>query len=136
MYAIRSYYGLFVDLFREYRVESFGLGTGQIINLCMSVIGLLLLIWFYLRGRRLPTARSAASPRPAMGNQGILIWRRPLFMLVLLFCLTMPSDWTQDIPARYGARHPGLHYSVIVITSYSIHYTKLYDALQMTTLTT
>jgi len=104
---------LFVDLFREYRVESFGLGTGQIINLCMSVIGLLLLIWFYLRGRRLPTARSAASPRPAMGNQGILIWRRPLFMLVLLFCLTMPSDWTQDIPARYGARHPGLHYSVI-----------------------
>ena len=28
---------------------------------------------------------------------------------VLLFCLAVPSDWTQDIPARHGARLSGLH---------------------------
>ncbi len=27
------------------------------------------------------------------------------------FCLTIPSNWTQDVPARYGGRHPGLGHS-------------------------
>jgi len=31
----------------------------------------------------------------------------------LLFSLTMPSDWTQDIPARYGKRHAGLQHSLL-----------------------
>jgi hypothetical protein len=30
---------------------------------------------------------------------------------LLLFCLTIPSNWTQDIPARYGKRHTGLQHS-------------------------
>ena len=41
---------LFVDIFREYRVESWGLGTGQAINLVMSITGLALLFWFHRRG--------------------------------------------------------------------------------------
>ena len=33
--------------------------------------------------------------------------------LVLLFCLTIPSNWTQDVPAKYGARHAGLERSLL-----------------------
>ena len=37
--------------------------------------------------------------------------QRLAFAGLLLFCLTIPSNWTQDVPARYGARHPGLEHS-------------------------
>jgi hypothetical protein len=30
---------------------------------------------------------------------------------LLLFSLTIPSNWTQDVPARYGKRHAGLQHS-------------------------
>ncbi len=30
---------------------------------------------------------------------------------LLALCLTIPSNWTQDVPARYGMRHPGLEHS-------------------------
>ena len=40
-------------------------------------------------------------------------WRHMLFVVLLLFSLVIPSDWTQDVPARYGSRHPGLRHSVI-----------------------
>jgi prolipoprotein diacylglyceryl transferase len=35
------------------------------------------------------------------------------FAAIVLFCLTIPSDWTQDLPKRYGKRHPGLHHSAL-----------------------
>jgi hypothetical protein len=38
-------------------------------------------------------------------------WRRALFAFLVTFPLVIPSDWTQDVPARYGARHPGLEYA-------------------------
>lgn len=100
---------LFVDLFREYRVETLGLGTGQIINISMSVIGLVLLIRFYRR--RPPQAPTPAATRA--NDHAALRWQRPLFGLLLLFCLSLPSDWTQDIPERYGLRHPGMRHSVL-----------------------
>jgi hypothetical protein len=37
--------------------------------------------------------------------------QRAAFVVVLLFSLTLPSNWTQDVPARYGKRHPGLQHS-------------------------
>jgi len=37
--------------------------------------------------------------------------KRVAFAAVVLFCLLIPSNWTQDIPARYGKRHPGPTYS-------------------------
>jgi hypothetical protein len=43
-------------------------------------------------------------------------WRKVLFAAVLLFSLVMPSDWTQDVPARYGKRHAGLHNSSLYPT--------------------
>jgi hypothetical protein len=39
--------------------------------------------------------------------------QRVAFALILLFCLTMPSDWTQDVPGRYGKRHPGPRHSAL-----------------------
>jgi phosphatidylglycerol---prolipoprotein diacylglyceryl transferase len=97
-----------VDLFREYRVESLGLGTGQVINIVMSLTGLALLIWFHQRGR--PAAPVSALAEPA--EPPITLWpRRVAFTLLLLACLVMPSDWTQDVPARYGQRHAGMEHS-------------------------
>ncbi|MGB5224323.1 MAG: prolipoprotein diacylglyceryl transferase family protein [Arenicellales bacterium] len=39
---------IFVDLFREYRVESLGIGTGQMTNISMAAFGLPLTIWVLL----------------------------------------------------------------------------------------
>ena len=95
-----------VDVFREYPTSLFGLATGQSLNLFMSALGLVLWIWFGARGRSKETGGSAAVAE--VRN----LWPRRIIMtVVLLFCLVMPSDWTQDIPERYGKRHPGLHYS-------------------------
>ena len=102
---------IFVDFFREYPTRLFGLATGQSLNLFMSALGLALWIWF-ARSKPLTRSRSAGPPSPE--GRGTKLWpRRLAFALILAFCLTMPSDWTQDIPKRYGRRHPGLHYSRI-----------------------
>lgn len=96
---------IFVDIFREYPTRLFGLATGQSLNLFMSGLGLVLWIWF---ATRRPSSTLTAGFTPSEGR----LWqRRVLFVAILLACLTMPSDWTQDIPQRYGKRHPGLHYS-------------------------
>jgi phosphatidylglycerol:prolipoprotein diacylglycerol transferase len=104
---------IFVDLFREYRVDSLGLGTGQIINIGMSILGLVLMIWFHQRKR--PRAQVAGiANRPAASRVRIPLWtQRALFSVLVVFCLTIPSDCTQDVPARYGERHPGLNYSLL-----------------------
>jgi hypothetical protein len=36
-----------------------------------------------------------------------------VFAVLLAAPLVIPSDWTQDVPARYGARHPGLRHSLL-----------------------
>lgn len=101
---------IFVDLFREYRVEAFGLDTGQWINVSMAITGLVLMAWCYRYGRRggeAVTERQSTHRAPVRS-----LWaQRAGFAFLLLFSLTMPSDWTQDIPTRYGERHPGLSYS-------------------------
>ena len=33
--------------------------------------------------------------------------------MLLVLPTVIPSDWTQDVPARYGARHPGLTHSAM-----------------------
>jgi len=96
---------IFVDLFREYPTRLFGLATGQSLNLFMSAIGLLLWIWF-ARAKRV-----VIEVRPAEGGSAILWPRRVFLAAILLICLVMPSDWTQDVPRRYGKRHAGLQHS-------------------------
>ena len=95
---------IFVDLFREYPTTLFGLATGQGLNVVMAIAGLAAILGVRRRSRRLESGGSAAALRK--------LWpRRVALALLLLFCLLMPSDWTQDVPERYGKRHPGLRHS-------------------------
>ena len=105
---------LFVDLFREYRVSLLEMGTGQVINLAMALTGFILIFWFSKRGgREDPAADPIRMSRGAKAPlKTVQLWiRRLVLAALLLFCLVMPSDWTQDIHARYGSRHEGLEYS-------------------------
>ncbi|MGI9319320.1 MAG: prolipoprotein diacylglyceryl transferase [bacterium] len=102
---------IFVDYFREYRVEFMSLPPGQEFNIVMTVFGLGLIIWAY----RL----QVSSPKNDKTSLSVTVlkqssWiQRLALILVMLFSLVIPSDWTQDVPERYGARHPGLEYSVL-----------------------
>jgi len=80
----------------------------------MSVLGVALVIFAFWSGHSSRPGRAAVAdaeaPRPETAGIG---WRRTLFVALLLFSLVIPSDWTQDVPARYGKRHAGLAYSVM-----------------------
>ncbi len=72
----------------------------------MAVSGLGLILW---AGRTRVRAGDQQSIPPP-GNEGT--WaQRVALALLLVAPLVIPSDWTQDIPRRYGKRHEGLSYS-------------------------
>jgi phosphatidylglycerol:prolipoprotein diacylglycerol transferase len=97
-----------VDVFRVYPGRLFGLATGQSFNVLMSVLGAAL--FRLLPGAPMAPSAAAPVPSPAAGS----LWtRRLVFALLLLFPLVLPSDWTQDVPARYGKRHPGMGHSIL-----------------------
>jgi phosphatidylglycerol:prolipoprotein diacylglycerol transferase len=102
---------IFIDLFRDYPTHRLALGTGQTLNLVMAAIGVVLLIRSRLR--RLGRLKSAAVD--VRGNAGVDAPPRPIqrvvFVCMMAFCLVIPSNWTQNIVARYGARHPGVQHS-------------------------
>ncbi len=103
---------IFIDLFRDYPTHRLEIGTGQTLNILMALLGLVLLARSRLRRLGRLGTGSATAPFP-----GALPERRPLLSqqvalaCLLLFCLTVPSNWTQDVPSRYGARHAGLEHS-------------------------
>jgi phosphatidylglycerol:prolipoprotein diacylglycerol transferase len=106
---------IFVDLFREYPTNLFGIATGQAFNIFMTVLGTFLLFWF---SRKQRAAKADSVSQTALVSEPPADWRplwlrRIVFASLLLFPLTLPSDWTQDIPARYGKRHAGMHYSFL-----------------------
>ena len=104
---------IIVDLFREYPTTLFGMATGQAFNLFMSILGLFLLFWFS-RKPRTPvdnTDLQIALARIRTADTTGLWLKRIVFASLLFTPLTLPSDWTQDIPSRYGKRHPEMHYS-------------------------
>ena len=105
---------IFVDLFREYPTTLLGLATGQVLNILMSVLGLFLVLAPLVKSHAHAdtAATPAANRQPDRLTRGFG-WRRLSFAALLLFSLVIPSDWTQDIPARYGHRHAGLSYSAI-----------------------
>ena len=105
---------IFVDMFREYPTTLLGLATGQVLNILMSLLGLVLVLAPLVKHRVLAdTSATPVANRQQERMTGELGWRRLSFAALLLFSLVIPSDWTQDIPARYGHRHPGLSYSAI-----------------------
>ena len=107
---------IFIDLFRDYPTHRLALGTGQTLNLVMTLLGVVLLVRSRLRRLgRLGTA-GVSAPEPVVSSdarpdRAPSLAQRVAFAAVLLFCLTIPSNWTQDVPARYGKRHAGLEHS-------------------------
>ena len=101
---------IFVDLFREYRVSFFGLPPGQEFNVAMSIVGAILIVWSVRRGYAgvSPLTTSALSSGLNMDVRRATRARRIVLRILLILPLVIPSDWTQDVPARYGTRHEGM----------------------------
>lgn len=101
-----------VDVFREYPTSLLGLATGQALNIALSIVGLIVIFLSYGHSNEgeTPPAVTPAGVTLAGADIG---WRKPVFILILVFCLIIPSDWTQDVPERYGKRHPGLMHSAM-----------------------
>lgn len=107
---------IFVDFFREYRSNMYGLPPGQEFNVMMTLIGLGMLIWFYRRARHASQEGppdSTSSTRVSNDAHNGLWVKRLVFVLLLILPTIIPSDWTQDVPSRYGTRHPGMTHSAI-----------------------
>jgi phosphatidylglycerol:prolipoprotein diacylglycerol transferase len=102
---------IFIDLFRDYPTHRLALGTGQTLNLIMAAVGVILLIRSRLRrqGRLAPLRVYPASSGEARDSS--LVGQRLALAILLFFCLIIPSNWTQDVPAHYAARHQGLRHS-------------------------
>ena len=96
---------IFIDLLREYPLTLMGLPSGQTFNILMAAVGAALLLKSWLRPG--PSPPVPVQPPAAPG------WRRPAFLVLLVFALTIPSDATRDVPAAYGRRHPGLVHSAM-----------------------
>ena len=107
---------IFVDFFREYRSSMYGLPPGQEFNVLMTLIGVGMLIWFYRKARHTaqadPPDTAIATAVATDSHNGLWI-KRLVFVLLLVLPTIIPSDWTQDVSKRYGARHPGMTPSAI-----------------------
>ena len=105
---------IFIDFYREYPTSLLGLATGQVLNIVMSILGLvLILIPLRRRGHQAGASAITGGGSEKKTTATGLGWKRVLFASLLLCSLVIPSDWTQDIPARYGKRHAGLEHSGI-----------------------
>jgi phosphatidylglycerol---prolipoprotein diacylglyceryl transferase len=106
-----------VDVFREYPTSLLGLATGQALNILLSVVGLIVICFTFRgrpRGRAITPDEVTLTPTaPVTETLTSAGWRKPVFVAILALCLIIPSDWTQDIPDRYGKRHPGLTHSAL-----------------------
>lgn len=102
-----------IDLFRDYPTHRLALGTGQTLNIAMALLGIVLIVRSERRRRRGGRVPPTAHPPPPRlsGERPPLLAQRVLLVLLLAACTTIPSNWTQNIPERYGARHPGLVHS-------------------------
>ncbi len=104
---------IFVDIFREYPTTLLGLATGQSLNIFMALLGLGLV---FVRVGYSSWMEPVEVLSGTLGHRALspgMLWRRAAFAFLLLFSLVLPSDWTQDIPERYGRRHPGLKHSAL-----------------------
>jgi phosphatidylglycerol:prolipoprotein diacylglycerol transferase len=106
-----GFFRILVDFFREYRMDLFGLPPGQQFNAAMAIMGIGLVVWAIRR--RVPrhdpgAVDMTASREPTYSG---MVTRRLALCALLLIPLVIPSDWTQDVPERYGERHAGIVHS-------------------------
>ena len=112
------WYGLlriFVDFFREYRITLQGFPPGQEFNALMAVVGAGLLFWFYRKARSMSAEDNvSALPEEHLVTPKDGTWsKRIVFIFLLALPTVIPSDWTQDVPSRYGERLPGMTHSAM-----------------------
>ena len=103
---------VFIDLFRDYPTHRLALGTGQTLNLIMVSIGVVFLIRSRIRclsGLRNGAREGLTVEHPPEEEPFVL--QRVVLIVLLVCCLMLPSNWTQNIPERYGKRHAGLEHS-------------------------
>jgi phosphatidylglycerol---prolipoprotein diacylglyceryl transferase len=101
-----------IDLFRDYPTHRLTLGTGQTLNIVMALLGVVLLMRSRLRRLgRLGRQRTAPGCPLVSREAAPLTTQRIAFACLLALCLTIPSNWTQDVSSRYGSRHDGLRNS-------------------------
>ena len=107
---------IFVDLFREYPTHRLALGTGQTLNIIMTLVGVLLLARSRRRRKSHLSAPHDSGRAPdAVADAPPSLMQSLTLAGLLVFCLTIPGNWTQDVPARYGKRHRGLAYSPLYL---------------------
>ena len=101
-----------VDLFRDYPTHRLALGTGQTLNIVMALLGVVLLVRSRRRrlGKLAPRRVATAPSVPSIDVPPSLL-QRVAFAVLLAFSLTIASNWTQDVPSHYAARHGGLTHS-------------------------
>lgn len=106
---------IFVDLFRDYRTDFFGFPPGQEFNILMTLAGLAMLVIFYRKGKGEGTDLLAPSTEEALSNSTppVAWFKKAVFIVLLALPTIIPSDWTQDVPARYSHRHAGIVHSAI-----------------------
>lgn len=106
---------IFVDLFRDYRTDFFGFPPGQEFNILMTLAGLAMLVYFYkIRPKTGPGVPAPSTGKAALNKEALAAWyKKAAFIVLLALPVIIPSDWTQDVPARYSHRHAGIGYSAI-----------------------
>ena len=106
---------IFVDFFREYRTDFFGFPPGQEFNMIMTLTGLCMLVYFYRASKKAETGAPAPSISEVAPVQisSVAWYKKAVFIVLLALPTVIPSDWTQDVPARYAHRHAGISYSAL-----------------------
>jgi phosphatidylglycerol:prolipoprotein diacylglycerol transferase len=97
-----------IDLTRDYPTFRLAAGSGQTLNIVMVLIGIVCLYRSRLRRQGRLAGRRVIRPEAPARDEAPTNMQRLAVAALLLFCLTIPSNWTQDVPARYADRHPGM----------------------------
>ena len=102
---------LLVDVFREYDSYWLGVGRGQYFNLAMALTGLSLILLAHLLARHHPTLRSPnvhlRAIDPGRQREGALGAKTALFAVLVVFCLFIPSGWSQQALEGFEQRAIG-----------------------------
>jgi phosphatidylglycerol:prolipoprotein diacylglycerol transferase len=97
------WYGLLrlgVDHFRDYDSYWLGIGRGQYFNLFMALVGLCIVaaVRKHSSPEKAPVLRNTRAKDPAS-------WvKRAAFYALVVFCLFIPSGWTQQVLEDFEAR--------------------------------
>ena len=97
------WYGLLrlvVDHFRDYDSYWLGIGRGQFFNLSMALVGLCIVAAV----RRHASPERAAVPRRTREKDPTLWVKRAAFYALVIFCLFIPSGWTQQVLEDFETR--------------------------------